>query len=71
MGKSIPRDGDNDYSEEIIARRQQFIEETTGAELDHTRKYSFDPAEMSGNIENMFGVAQVPIGIAGPLLVNG
>jgi hydroxymethylglutaryl-CoA reductase (NADPH) len=72
MGKSIPRDGDNDYSQEIIAkRRQQFIEETTGAELDHTKQYSFDPAEMSGNIENMFGVAQVPIGLAGPLLVNG
>ena len=26
---------------------------------------------MSGNIENLFGVAQIPIGLAGPLLVNG
>jgi hydroxymethylglutaryl-CoA reductase (NADPH) len=26
---------------------------------------------MAGNIENLFGVAQVPIGLAGPLLVNG
>lgn len=71
MSKRIPRDPGNDYSEEIIASRQAFIEETTGASLDHTKRYSFDPEEMSGNIESMFGVAQVPIGLAGPLLVNG
>jgi hydroxymethylglutaryl-CoA reductase (NADPH) len=71
MSKSIPRDNENDYSQEIIAKRQQFIEETTGVELDHSKQYSFDPQEMSGNIENMFGVAQVPIGLAGPLLIDG
>lgn len=71
MSKSIPRDGSDDYSAEIIGKRQRFIEETTGAELDHTKQFSFDPQEMDGNIENMFGVVQVPIGLAGPLLVNG
>ena len=67
----IPRDDHNDYSQDIIARRQAFIEARTGARLHHTRQYSFDPQEMSGNIENLFGVAQVPIGLAGPLLVDG
>lgn len=71
MSKSIPRDGADDYSAEIIAKRQSFIKETTGAELDHTKQFSFDAHEMDGNIENMFGVVQVPIGLAGPLLVNG
>jgi len=71
MSKSIPRDNSNDYSPEIIEKRQQFIEETTGAKLDHTRRFSFDPEDMAGNIESIFGVAQVPIGIAGPLLING
>jgi hydroxymethylglutaryl-CoA reductase (NADPH) len=33
--------------------------------------YSFDPAIAAGNIEQFVGVAQVPIGLAGPLLVNG
>jgi hydroxymethylglutaryl-CoA reductase (NADPH) len=71
MGKQIPRDASNDYSAEIIAERQRFIEETTGAELNHTKRYSFDPEEMAGNIESLFGVAQVPIGLAGPLLIHG
>lgn len=69
--KRIPRDNQNDYGDEIIARRQAFIESETGASLDHTRRYSFDPQAMSGNIENLFGVVQVPVGLAGPLLVDG
>ena len=71
MSKSVPRDNANDYSPEIVAERQRFIEETTGARLDHTRRFSFDPQDMAGNIESLFGVAQIPIGIAGPLLING
>jgi hydroxymethylglutaryl-CoA reductase (NADPH) len=30
-----------------------------------------DPATLTGNVEHFTGVAQVPLGIAGPLLVNG
>ena len=70
MTAKIPRASD-DYTNDIIKERQVFIEEQTPAKLDHTRQYSFDPEVMSGNIENMFGVAQIPVGIAGPLLVNG
>ncbi|MBN7796725.1 hydroxymethylglutaryl-CoA reductase [Parahaliea mediterranea] len=71
MSKRIPRSPDNDYSPGIIAERQQFIEDNTPARLEHTRRYSFAPGDMAGNIENLFGVAQVPIGLAGPLRVNG
>ncbi|HEY6131997.1 MAG TPA: hydroxymethylglutaryl-CoA reductase [Halioglobus sp.] len=71
MNKKIPRSKDDDYSAGIIRERQDFIEANTPAKLDHTRQYSFDPAVMAGNIENMFGVAQIPIGLAGPLLVYG
>ncbi|TXS95433.1 hydroxymethylglutaryl-CoA reductase [Parahaliea maris] len=71
MSKKIPRSSDNDYSPEVVAERQQFIEDNTPARLQHTRQFSFKPEEMSGNIENLFGVAQVPIGLAGPLSVNG
>ncbi|MEM1190317.1 MAG: hydroxymethylglutaryl-CoA reductase [Pseudomonadota bacterium] len=71
MSKAIPRDNANDYNADIVAERQRFIEETTGAKLNHTRQFSFDPEDMAGNIESIFGVAQIPIGIAGPLLING
>ncbi len=71
MSKKIPRASDNDYSAKAVADRQAFIEENTPAKLDHTRQFSFEPEAMAGNIENLFGVAQVPIGLAGPLLVDG
>jgi hydroxymethylglutaryl-CoA reductase (NADPH) len=67
----IPRSLSNDYSKDIIEDRRQFLREKTGIELNHVNKYSFDPAILPGNIEHFIGVAQVPIGITGPLLVNG
>ena len=39
--------------------------------VDHIGHYSVDPAATAGNIENFIGVAQVPMGLVGPLLVNG
>lgn len=68
---TLPRDPADDYSEKIIAERQAFIREHTGATLDHVTRYSIDPRVTRGNIEHFTGVAQVPIGFAGPLLVHG
>ena len=67
----IPRDRDDDYGPEPIRARQEFVREQTGSAVEHVSSYSLDPAMLPGNIENFFGVAQVPIGLAGPLLVNG
>ncbi|MGB5489103.1 MAG: hydroxymethylglutaryl-CoA reductase [Lysobacterales bacterium] len=68
---TVPRDSSDDYSDDIIQARQAFIKEQTGAELNHIANYSFDPHVTRGNIEHFTGVAQVPLGFAGPLLVNG
>ena len=67
----VPRDPDDDYTREAAQRRREFATERTGASLEHVGSYSFDPAIATGNVEQFMGVAQVPIGLAGPLLVNG
>ncbi len=67
----IPRDETDDYSENAIRMRQDFVEKYTGAKLEHLRNYSFDPHTLAGNCENFTGVAQIPVGFAGPLKVNG
>lgn len=68
---ALPRDSVDDYSPEIIGARQAFIRARTGASLDHVGGYSIDPRAARGNIEHFTGVAQVPLGFAGPLLVHG
>jgi hydroxymethylglutaryl-CoA reductase (NADPH) len=68
---ALPRDPADDYSDAIIAARQAFIHEHTGAALDHVTRYSIDPRVTRGNIEHFTGVAQVPLGFAGPLRVHG
>ncbi len=68
---SLPYDKEQNQSPEIIGARQAFIEQKTGVALRHVAHYSIDPNTTRGNIENFTGVAQVPIGFAGPLHVNG
>jgi hydroxymethylglutaryl-CoA reductase (NADPH) len=67
----IPRDKANDYTKDAAAARRRFAEDRTGAMLAHVGAYSFDPAILPGNIENFIGAAQVPIGLAGPLVIDG
>ena len=71
MSESIPRDEDDDYTREAADARVDFVADQTGVRLEHVASYSFDADEARGNIENFTGVAQVPLGIAGPLRVNG
>ncbi len=60
-----------DYTTDAARRRLAFLREATGASPEHIGRYSFDPSVLAGNVENFVGAAQVPIGIAGPLLVDG
>ncbi len=69
--RKIPRDPADDYSPTAITARQEFIREHTCSPAEHVANYSLDPLTLPGNVENFFGVAQVPIGLAGPVLVNG
>lgn len=67
----IPRSDNDNYTEEVIHERQMFIERNSSIKLEHITHYSFEPHIVKGNIENFTGIAQVPLGFAGPLQVNG
>ena len=69
--KRIPRDKDDNYSQNIIDERQRFVEDYSDTSLEHVPHYSLDPHVTNGNVENFTGVAQIPIGFAGPLTVHG
>src|SRR5918997_274688 len=67
----IARQAENDYTHEAAETRRRAVCEVTGAKLDHVGSFSFEPELVRGNVENFAGVAQVPLGFAGPLVVNG
>jgi hydroxymethylglutaryl-CoA reductase (NADPH) len=68
---AVPYDKEDDYSEAIVRRRREFVERFSGTKLEHVWRNSFDAGTTRGNIENFTGVAQVPIGFAGPIRING
>src|SRR5262245_50121719 len=68
---SIPRNSEADYTADMAQRRRDFVTEQTGARLEHVGYHSIEPGAVAGNVENFIGVAQVPIGLAGPLRING
>ncbi len=52
--------------------RRLALEKRTGASLENTGRYTFDAERVSRqNCENLIGVAQVPVGVIGPLRVRG
>ena len=67
----IPRSDEDDYSDAAIQARQRFAEQFAQQKFTHLKHYSFDAHALQGNCEHFVGVAQVPVGLAGPLTVNG
>lgn len=68
---SVPCAKEDNTSPAIVLERQRYVERFSGVRLQHLTRPSFEPALTRGNIENFTGVAQVPLGFAGPLRVNG
>jgi hydroxymethylglutaryl-CoA reductase (NADPH) len=53
------------------AARRRLLESATDADLDAVSDYGFDAEVADPNIENMVGTAEVPLGVAGPVAVDG
>ncbi len=68
---AIPYDKEDNQSRSIVRKRQKFVKDFSKATLKHIFKHSLDPRTTGGNIENFTGVAQVPLGFAGPIQVDG
>lgn len=66
----VPRS--REWSAEAVAERVTFLE-AMGRDVDHLagRADAPEPETLKGNIENLVGFARVPVGLIGPVRVNG
>jgi hydroxymethylglutaryl-CoA reductase (NADPH) len=53
------------------ATRRAWLEHNTGHSFDAAAEAAFAPEEVRPNIENLVGAVHVPLGVAGPIRVNG
>ncbi|MGE0454525.1 MAG: hydroxymethylglutaryl-CoA reductase [Vicinamibacteria bacterium] len=67
----VPRMTRQGYSREQIDKRRAWLEAKTGARLQHVAAMTIPAESLRGNIENPIGSVQVPLGVAGPLLIHG
>jgi hydroxymethylglutaryl-CoA reductase (NADPH) len=67
----LPRTPGDDLNPKIITARHDYVRKICGSSLDTVFDCTLDKQSIKGNIEHFVGAAQVPMGIAGPLKVNG
>ena len=70
MSLTIPRDPFDDYAPAAVERRLVLCEATAGRPLPHLRGEPVPHQRARGKIENLVGWAQIPVGLAGPLVVH-
>jgi hydroxymethylglutaryl-CoA reductase (NADPH) len=59
------------YTEEARHKRLDFLAAQVGRDLNELRAMRFKAKDLRGNIESFVGTVEIPVGIAGPLLIRG
>ena len=62
---------DHADADTAAAARRRLLAAETGADLETAGEYAFDAADAEANIENMVGATQIPLGVVGPLPIDG
>ena len=58
-------------SDTAAAARRHRVENETGANCETIGSYGFPAETAEANIENMIGAVQIPVGVVGPVAING
>src|SRR5262250_1339275 len=67
----VPRMKAQGYTRQEVDRRRAWLAAKTGGRFTHVGTYSIPSEEMRGNVENPIGAVQMPVGVAGPLAIDG
>jgi len=61
-----------DYEEKSVKERLEWLSKKVGVEFKYISEFgSIKTTELKRNIENLIGLAKIPLAVAGPLKVNG
>src|SRR5262249_46196470 len=67
----VPRFTGQGYGEDQVRERREWLQKQLGVNLPLIASCAIPSEQMRGNIENPIGSVQMPLGIAGPLLIHG
>ncbi|WP_435128074.1 hydroxymethylglutaryl-CoA reductase (NADPH) [Halobaculum sp. D14] len=62
---------DHADADTAAAARRLLVESHSGADLSTTGDYAFPAEAAASNVENMLGAVQIPVGVVGPVEVDG